>query len=83
MRILIYSVVAVVLGLLLTLIPSVIVGTEKTSTIGRFLFGGVEESENNYVLDVPKYSVGGFEIFVVSFIIASVAYVLVKWKMSH
>ena len=77
----IYFAVAVFLGLLLTLVPLALIRTEKPNVIARF--SGLEESKEAYGLDAPKYSVAGLEIFAISFIIASVAYVFFKFRMSH
>jgi len=82
-KILVYSAVAVVLGLLLTLIPSAIIRTERANTIAGFLFGEVEEFRRDYGLDAPKYSVAGLEILAISVIIAFFGYMLVKWRMPH
>ncbi len=80
-KILVYLAAAVFLGLLLTLAPSVMITTEKVNTMGRFICSWSEEVKGDYSLDTPKSSMASLEIFAISLIIASFAYVLCKWRM--
>lgn len=77
---LIYSAVAVVLGLLLTLLPLFTLAELKTE---NSYAGQMKNLEKTDILDATKYSVAGFEILTISLVVAFVAYVLLKWRMPH
>ena len=84
---LIYSAVAVVLGLLLTLVPLFTLAEFKTqNSYGERLYSipnQMKNLETTYGLDAAKYSVVGFEVLAISFTVAIVAYALLKWRMPH
>jgi len=75
-KMLLYFVVAVVLGLLLTLLPLFTLAELTPQTFSRQL----EKLEGTYGLP-PKYSVVDFEVFAISFTIALVVYVLFKRRI--
>ena len=83
-RTLLYSMAALILGLVLTLVPLVTFAELKTKeSIGRFLFGkSLENVEGDYCLDSPRYSFVDLEIFTISFVIALSVYALFKHKTS-
>jgi len=83
-RTLLYSIAALILGLVLILVPLVTFAELKTEeSNGRFLFGtSLEKLEGYYCLDSPRYSFVDLEIFTISFVIALSVYALFKHKMS-
>jgi len=80
---LIYSAVAVVLGLLLTLFPLFTVAGFIAENHYASITYQLKNLERADSVDVTKYSVVGFEILAISFIVAFVAYALLKWRMLH
>jgi hypothetical protein len=82
-KIQLYCAVAVVLGLLLTLVPSVIIKGEKANERAMLFYEESEEPKGAYGLATSKYSVADFEILALSFIFAFVVYVLLKWRIPH
>lgn len=80
-KILIYSAVAVVLGLLLTLVPLFTLAEFKAENV--FVSSQMKNLERADSVDATKYSAVGFEILAISFIVAFVAYVLLRWKTLH
>jgi len=85
-KILLYSTVAVALGLLLTLAPFIILTEIKTENYYRMLPeavgpGNLEKLKEYYGLGAPKYSIVDFESLLISFVVASVVYVFFKHKM--
>jgi hypothetical protein len=86
-KILLHSAVAVIVGLSLTLIPLFTVAEIKAHNdySGRSPFtNGLEALEGTYGLSSPQYSADDLKIFIISFVIALIAYVLVKHRMpSH
>lgn len=86
-KILTYSAVAVVLGLLLTLVPLFTLAEFKaeSSYAERFcsIPNQMKNLETTYSLDAAKYSVAGFEVLAISFTVAIAAYALLKWRMPH
>ncbi|MDH5374245.1 MAG: hypothetical protein OEZ21_02270 [Candidatus Bathyarchaeota archaeon] len=83
-RALLYSIAALILGLVLTLVPLVTFAELKTKeSIGRFLSGtSLEKLEGYYCLDSLRYSFVDLEIFTISFVIALSVYALFKHKTS-
>jgi len=73
----------VVLGLSLTLIPSVIIKAEKADVTFMSFYEGLEEFKGTYGFYAPKYSVADFEVLGFSFMIALIAYAWLKWKIPH
>jgi len=73
----------VVLGLLLTLIPSVIIKAEKADVRFISFYEGQEEFKGAYGPYTPKYSIADFEVLGFSFMIALIAYAWLKWKIPH
>jgi len=85
-KILLYSTVAVAIGLLLTLTPLIILTKIKTENYYRMLPEAVfpeklEKLKEAYGLGAPKYSIADFEILLISFAVASVVYVFFKHRM--
>lgn len=80
---LIYSAVAVALGLLLTLFPLFTLAQFIAENHYASIHNQLKSLERADSVDVTKYSVVGFEILTISFIIAFVAYALLKWRMLH
>lgn len=88
---LIYSAIAVILGLTLTLVPLTVVTetrVNKEYAMDESFMEGLEERTRALEgapsgLDTPKYSIADFEILLFSFIIALTAYVLLKWRIPH
>ncbi|MGC9345985.1 MAG: hypothetical protein ACP5ER_04240 [Candidatus Bathyarchaeales archaeon] len=81
-----YSVVAVALGLFLTLVPLIIIAEIRVENryAPSFSFSErLEKLEGDYGLNAPKYSVAELEIFAISFVIALVVYVLFKRRLPH
>jgi hypothetical protein len=81
-KILIYSAVAVVLGLLLTLVPLFTLAEFKTEN-HYVITPNVRNFVNPEIKEATNYSVFGFEILAISFTVALVAYVLLKLRMPH
>ncbi len=87
-KILVYSAVAVVLGLILTLVPLFMLVEFKAEKhydamlYLRSLPEQMEKLEGAYDLGAPKYSAVDLEIFAISFAIALVVYVLFKRRIS-
>jgi len=83
-RAFLYSVAAVILGLVLTLVPLVTFAKMKTENgVGRFLFeSSLEKLEGYQRLDSPRYSLIDLESFAISFIVALSIYVLFKRRTS-
>ncbi|MDH5754217.1 MAG: hypothetical protein OEY95_03300 [Candidatus Bathyarchaeota archaeon] len=86
-KILLYSAVAVALGLLLTLGPLfTVAGFKAEISYGRLLSlpERMKSLEGRvYNLDAPKYSVVDIEVLAISFVAALVAYVLFKFRIPH
>lgn len=86
-KILLYSAVAVALGLLLTLVPLFTVAEFKAEISYGALCSlpehmkSLEGRVNN--LGAPKYSVVDIEVLAISFVTALVAYVLFKFRIPH
>lgn len=88
---LIYSAIAVILGLTLTLVPLTVVTetrVNKEYAIDESFMKGLEQRTRALEgapsgLGAPKYSIVDFEILLISFIIALAAYVLLKWRIPH
>lgn len=78
-KILLYSVLAVTLGLALTLAPLMTSTEIKPSNLDRITpdYSGHLDPSEAYGLGAPAH----FEIFAISFIIALAVYVLFKYKM--
>jgi len=80
-KILVYSAVAVVLGLALTLVPlitiTLAVRVENHFVMRRSVPEGLEQLEG------PNHSTSDMKILAFSFVIASVAYLLFKRRTSH
>lgn len=86
-KILVYSAVAVVLGLILTLVPLFTVAEFKAE-ISYGTLASLREHMKSlegivYNLDAPKYSVVDIEVLAISFVAALVAYVLFKFRIPH
>lgn len=85
-KILLYSAVAVVLGLLLTLVPLItlaeIRAEDHYAMLGSFC-EQLEKLEGPRGLGGPKYSAADVEVFAISFVIALVVYVLFKRRTPH
>lgn len=86
-KIMLYSIVAVVLGLILMLTPLIILKEIKTENCYRMLPEAVDPEQLGklkevYGLDAPKYSISDFEFLLISFAVASVVYVFFKHRMS-
>lgn len=83
-RTLLYSIAALILGLVLTLVPLVTFAELKTEeSDGRFLFGpSLENFVDHYGLDSSRYSFVDLEIFTISFVIALSVYALFKHRIS-
>ncbi|MDI6905211.1 MAG: hypothetical protein QMD13_06975 [Candidatus Bathyarchaeia archaeon] len=83
-KILVYSAVAVVLGLILTLVP--LITLTEIQAENHYMAGSLSEQleklEGTYGLNAPKYSVAELEIFAISFVIALVVYVVFKRSSS-
>ena len=88
-KLLIYSTTAAVIGLILTLVPVSLVAftlteTRKDNAMQGFSFAsGLEKIEGTSGLEAQKYSVNEIAISAISFIIASLAYVLFKFRILH
>jgi hypothetical protein len=85
-KILVYSAVAVVLGVVLTLAPLIALAGIKAEyhfLMRLPLSEGLEQLEGTHGLEEPKYSISDVEILGFSFVIASVAYLLFKRRTSH
>jgi hypothetical protein len=85
-KILVYSVVAVVLGLTLTLVPLFTLAEIRAKNdyaTGQPLLlpERMETLEGTYGLDEPKYTFADIDVFAISFVIALVVYVLFKRKL--
>jgi hypothetical protein len=85
-KILLYSAVAVFLGLLLTLSPLIIVTEIKTEDYYGLLPEQMrpeqqEKLKEIYGLGAPKYSIADFEVLLTSFAIASGVYMFFKRRM--
>jgi len=85
-KILLYSAVAVFLGLLLTLSPLIIVTEIKTENHYGLLPeqirpGQQEKLKEIYGLGLPKYSIADLEVLLTNFAIASVVYMFFKRRM--
>lgn len=84
-KILVYFVVAVVLGLVLTLVPLIVTGikAEYHYLMGLPLSEGLEHLEGTRGSEEPTYSISDVEILGISFVIASLAYLIFKRRTSH
>ena len=88
-KLVIYSTIAAAMGLILTLVPVSLVTFTLTETRqydaaqGDFLSEGSDKFGGNYGLEAQKYSVNDIAILAISFIIASLAYVLFKFRILH
>lgn len=87
-KILVYSVLAVILGLTLTLVPPALLVTlaenKASYAMPHALSEGLEKLERSYAtLDKPKYSVADLGIVAFCLIIALSAYMFLKSKMLH
>jgi hypothetical protein len=84
LKILVYCVVAVVLGLTLTLVPLFTLAQIRPegdySAMQPSLSERMEALEGTYGLDEPKYTFADIDVFAISFVIALVVYVLFKRK---
>jgi hypothetical protein len=80
-----YLVVAVVLGLLLTLVPAVMLAEIKVESSYSWVYMGSKQLEEFRTQGVigPKFSVGDLTILVFSFLVALAVYVLFKLRMPH
>ena len=74
---LLYIFAAVILGLLLTLIPAITIEKTKTSIVYVSL---LQEAKGIHDLVSARYAPVHVEIFVISFVIALVAYLWIKRK---
>ncbi|MDH5483429.1 MAG: hypothetical protein OEY22_11235 [Candidatus Bathyarchaeota archaeon] len=81
-RILLYTAIAIVLGLVITLVP-LIAATEITveNSYVRFLGLAGESAVFSYGSKTQEYSAGDVEIFAVSFVIAIAIYAVAKRRM--
>jgi len=85
-KILVYSAVAVVLGLTLTLVPLIALAgikAENHYVMGRSFSQQLEQLEGTHGLDAPKCTNSDVKILAFSFVIALVAYALFKRRTSH
>jgi len=85
-KLLIYSAVAVALGLLLTLVPLFTLAESKAeNSYGRFLSLSeqMKSLEGVDSLDTPKNSVAKIEILTISFVVALLAYLSFKFRILH
>ena len=86
-KILLYSVVAVVLGLLLTLVPLITLAEFRAENQydGRPYVQsfpeGMKRLDGTYGLDTPAYSTADLQVIGVCFAIASVVYVLFRRRI--
>jgi len=89
-RTLLYSAVAVVIGLLLTLVPLITLAEIKAgynhyampSSLSQRM-ETLEGARAHFDADTPRYSAYDLEILAFSFVIALVAYVLFKRRTPH
>jgi len=86
-KVMIYSVIAVVLGLLLTLTPLLMLADFKAENYFGTLCSSPRQMEKlegkTRGLDTQIYSVADLEVLAISFMLALAAYVLLKWRMQH
>lgn len=85
-KILLYSTVAVVLGLLLTLVPLIALAEIRAENhYGRLcaFLEQMEKPEGTHGLSGSKFSAADLEVFAISFAIALVVYVLFKRRIPH
>jgi Mn2+/Fe2+ NRAMP family transporter len=85
-KILVYSVVALVLGLTLVLIPLIALAgikAENDYAMGRSLFQQLEQLEGTHDLDAPKFTTSDVKILAFAFVIALVVYMVFKHGISH
>jgi len=84
-KILVYSAVAVVLGLTLVLVPLIaLAGIEaENNVMDRSFCQQLEQLEGTHGLDAPKCSDSDVKILAFSFVIALVAYMLFRHRISH
>jgi hypothetical protein len=85
-KILLYSGVAVVLGLLLTLVPLIALAdlrAENQHSASYFSQAKTGDTEVTYGGDTQTFSVYGLDVLAISFAIALVVYVLFKRRISH
>jgi len=85
-KILVYSAVAVVLGLTLTLVPLIALAgikAENHYVMSRSLSQQLEQLEGTHGLDAPKCTNSDVKILAFSFVIALVVYMLFKRRTSH
>jgi hypothetical protein len=86
-KILLYSGIAVVLGLLLTLVPLITLAEFRaenhydTPLYAKTLSEGMKNLEGAYGLDKPAYSIADFEALGVCFAIALVVYLLFRRRI--
>jgi hypothetical protein len=84
LKILLYCVVAVVLGLALTLVPLFTLAQVRPEgdyeIMQPSLSERLEALEGTYGLDEPKYTSADIDVFAISFVVALVVYVLFKRK---
>lgn len=85
-KILVYSVFAVVLGLVLTLVPLFTLAETRPKDDYALmqplsLSERMETLEGTRGLDEPKYTFADIDVFAISFVIALVVYVLLKRRL--
>jgi hypothetical protein len=84
-KILVYSAVAVVLGLTLTLVPLIALAGIKAenNVMCRSLSQQLEQLDGTHGLDAPKFTNSDVKILAFSFVIALVVYMVFKHGISH
>jgi len=85
-KILLYSAVAVFLGLLLTLVPLIAVARirpEHYLAMRNSLSEKLETLDGTYSLEAYGYSAADVNVFTISFVVALVVYMLFKRRKSH
>jgi hypothetical protein len=84
---LLYILAAVILGLSLTFVPLITTAEVKTNSnyllMPEYHSSQLQESGGVYRLVSAKYAPADLEIFVISFVMALVAYLWVRQKMPH
>ena len=85
-KILLYSAVAVVLGLLLTLVPLITVARIRSDhylAMPKSLPENLETLDGTYSFEGYRYSAADVNVFTISFVVALVVYMLFKRRKSH
>ena len=85
-KILLYSAVAVVLGLLLTLVPLITVARIRSDhylAMPKSLPENLETLDGTYSFEGYRYSAADVNVFAISFVVALVVYMLFKRRKSH